>query len=185
MTKEKALSLAKEQGFSHTGTFSVERMQFRTEVRDMCKANTCGNYGRCWTCPPALPELEEIRERAKQYDWGLLIQTTAQMEDAFDAEAMVEAMEGQKVRFRNLCDILREQKEDCLPMSSGGCGLCETCTCPDAPCRFPEKAVPSMEAYGLLVTDVCNLTENCKYYYGENTITFTSCILFPEQEDSR
>ena len=33
-----------------------------------------------------------------------------------------------------------------------------------------------MEAYGLLVSDVC-LKSGVKYYYGPKTMTYTSCIL--------
>ena len=54
---------------------------------------------------------------------------------------------------------------------------CAKCTYPDQPCRFPDKAFTSMEAYGLLVTDVCKSADT-PYYYGRNTVTFTSCVLF-------
>ena len=37
-------------------------------------------------------------------------------------------------------------------------------------------AHPSMEAYGLMVADVCALA-GLKYYYGPNSISYTSCIL--------
>jgi hypothetical protein len=63
-------------------------------------------------------------------------------------------------------------------MGSGGCGMqCAKCTYPDQPCRFPDKAFTSMEAYGLLVTDVCKSADT-PYYYGRNTVTFTGCVLF-------
>ena len=29
------------------------------------------------------------------------------------------------------------------------CGICKTCTYPDAPCRFPDRARRSMEACGI------------------------------------
>ena len=35
---------------------------------------------------------------------------------------------------------------------------------------------PSMEAYGLLVSDACT-SAGLEYYYGKNTMTYTSCIL--------
>ena len=145
----------------------------------MCRADKCNKYNRQWTCPPACGTLEEIREKAKQYDWGLLIQTTAMMEDQFDAETMMEAMEDQRVHFLELLERIREQEPgiDMLPMSSGGCDHCTRCTYPSAPCRFPDKAYPSMEAYGLLVSDSCK-SAGVEYYYGKNTITFSSCVLF-------
>ena len=57
----------------------------------------------------------------------------------------------------------------------GGQGRCASCTCPDAPCRFPEEQVVSMEAYGLLVSQVC---QDCgaAYYHGPRTMTYVSCV---------
>ena len=64
-----------------------------------------------------------------------------------------------------------------LPLSSGGCHICQKCTYPDAPCRFPEKAFPSMEACGLVVNDVCKAS-GVPYNYGPRTMTFTGCVLY-------
>lgn len=64
-----------------------------------------------------------------------------------------------------------------LPLSSGGCHICKKCTYPDAPCRFPEKAFPSMEACGLVVNDVCKAS-GVPYNYGPRTMTFTGCVLY-------
>ncbi len=180
MTKDEAAKIAQEIGFSHWGFFEAAGLSFRTEVRDMCEMNRCGKYAKRWTCPPGCGPLEAIAEEVKAYSWGILLQTTGEMEDAFDAETMEEAMIAQKERFQTYVDLLREQyrNEAFLPMSSGGCDICKECTYPDAPCRFPEKALPSMEAYGLIVTDVCELA-GIPYYYGRNTITYSSCILFP------
>uniref|UniRef100_UPI0040573B31 DUF2284 domain-containing protein n=1 Tax=Acetatifactor sp. TaxID=1872090 RepID=UPI0040573B31 len=50
------------------------------------------------------------------------------------------------------------------------------CTYPNSPCRFPEKMISSMEAYGMLVAEVCKAND-MKYYYGPNMIAFSSCFL--------
>jgi hypothetical protein len=101
------------------------------------------------------------------------------MEDEFDGEAIEEAQDLQRKCFLEYVDRLYGAGEESfLPMGSGGCGQnCGTCTYPDEPCRFPDRAFTSMEAYGLLVTDVCKSAET-PYYYGKNTVTFTSCVLF-------
>ncbi|WP_240986562.1 DUF2284 domain-containing protein [Acididesulfobacillus acetoxydans] len=36
--------------------------------------------------------------------------------------------------------------------------ICETCSYPDEPYRFPGRAVTSMETNGLWVSDVCEKT---------------------------
>ena len=181
MTRETAEKLAQEAGFEKKGFFPASGLRFLQAVREMCAAGKCGHYGRTWTCPPAIGSLEDIAAECVRFNTGILLQTTAYMEDAFDAETMVEAMETQKNNFRKYVKLIRTEypEEDILPMSSGGCGLCESCTYPDAPCRFPSEAVPSMEAYGLMVNDVCKLA-GMPYYYGKDTITFSACVLFNE-----
>ncbi len=176
MTTQELLALAGEIGFDHYSEVNVPALEFRTEVRDMCAADRCHNYGRNWTCPPHCGTLEEVSSRAKTYHRGLLLQSTAQMEDDFDVESMQDTEILQKKRFTALLDRLRDLFPNFLPMATGGCTLCPSCSCPDAPCRFPDRAVPSMEAYGLVVSDVCKQS-GLPYYYGPQTITYTSCIL--------
>ncbi|MDE8682148.1 DUF2284 domain-containing protein [Blautia schinkii] len=49
---------------------------------------------------------------------------------------------------------MMEEFPDMLMLGAGGCRICGHCAYPK-PCRFPEKAISSMEAYGLFVTQVC------------------------------
>lgn len=172
--KEYALN---EVGFSHVGDLNVDALEFLPEVRDMCEAGRCHAYGQKWTCPPACGTLEEIAEKARQFSCGIIVQSTGEMEDDFDVETMMETEQTQKARFSQLLAHVRELGLECLPMSSGACTVCEKCTYPDAPCRFPDKAIPSMEAYGLFVSKVCEQS-GIKYNYGKQTITYIGCILF-------
>ena len=176
MTREKAASMASRSGFSHWGTFAVSDLQFRPEVREMCAADKCARYGKTWSCPPACGTLEDIREKAAGFTWGILLQTTAEMEDDFDVEAMMDAEKRQKAGIDAFVDALGAQ-EPRLVMSAGTCMRCETCTYPDAPCRFPDKLYVSMEAYGLVVSEVC-ASAGIPYYYGPRTITYSGCVLF-------
>lgn len=176
MTREDAARLAEEAGFSHWGFFQADGLRFLPEVRDMCSANRCHMYNKCWSCPPGCGTLEDSREKAAQYSWGILLQTTAELEDDYDAETMMEAEEQQKERLDVFCKELAG-KEEMLPMGSGACTICQKCTYPDAPCRFPDRMITSMEAYGLVVSEVCQLADT-PYYYGPLTITYSSCVLF-------
>ena len=45
-----------------------------------------------------------------------------------------------------------------------------------APCRHPDRALVSMEAAGLMVSEACE-TAGLPYYHGPGTISYTSCIL--------
>jgi predicted metal-binding protein len=176
MTLEDVLQAAQEIGFSHCGKVTADHLDFLPEVREMCAANRCNSYGKSWTCPPHCGTPEEISARAAQYHIGVLIQSTGEMEDDFDVECMMETEQRHKAHFDALVSLVRQHWPNCLPMAAGTCTRCRPCTCPDAPCRFPDLAVPSMEAYGLLVSDVCQKA-GLPYYYGKQTITYTSCIL--------
>ena len=176
MTDQELLNLATACGFEHVGLLNMSCLEFNPAVREMCEANRCHAYGKCWTCPPGCGTLEEISAKAAAYRRGVLVQSTGQMEDDFDIETMMDTEKLQKERFLAFTDAVREKYPDCLPMAAGACTICKECTYPDAPCRFPHKAIPSMEAYGLVVSQVCE-GSGVAYYYGPKTMTYTSCVL--------
>ena len=176
MTQQKLLALAAEYGFDHAGELNVSALEFDPAVREMCAADRCQSYGRRWSCPPGCGTLEDVAAKAVAYHRGILLQSTGEMEDDFDVETMFDTEKLHKERFRAFAAKVREEYPGCLPMASGACTVCPECTYPDAPCRFPLLAIPSMEAYGLVVSKVCE-DSGLPYYYGPRTITYTSCVL--------
>lgn len=173
---EELFALAKECGFDAVGMLDPKTLKFMPEVRDMCKADKCNNYNRSWSCPPACGTLEENYEKCKKYSTGFMVQTIARMEDEYDIETMMNAPKLNGEHFCALTDRLLKMGLDVLPMGAGGCTRCQKCTYPDAPCRFPDKLFSSMEANGLLVSQVC-IDNNMPYYYGPNTVAYTGCFL--------
>ena len=171
---ENAMKLALEMGFSQAGVLDPATIELKEEVRQMCR--NCGAYDTRWSCPPGCGSLEECRERIGAYKQGILVQTTGQLEDPFDGEGMMETEATHKENFAKLYELLRQQYPGMLALGAGGCRLCKSCAYPDAPCRFPEKMVSSMEANGMVVTEVCR-ANGLQYNYGPNTITYTSCFL--------
>lgn len=173
---DKLTKLAKECGFTHTAPLEVSTLEFLQQVRDMCNADQCENFNKSWSCPPACATLEEMRDLIKKYSGGLLAQTVSEIEDSYDWEGIMEAGGRQKSNFAKLRGILENEYGNVLAMGTGVCKLCEKCTYPDDPCRFPDKMEVSMEACGLYVSKVC--TDNgLAYNYGPNKIAFTSCFL--------
>jgi len=167
---------AKETGFSQAGELNISALVFMPEVRDMCTVDRCHQFGKNWRCPPGCGSIEEAAERAAQYSYGLLVQTIGKMDDDFDYDTIKATSDKHKKNFSDLVRKLKERYSDILPMGAGTCDLCEKCTYPDAPCRFPDRSISSMEAYGLWVSKVCELS-GVPYYNGKATITFTSCYL--------
>ena len=174
---EKLTELARECGFTHSAPLDVSTLEFKQEVRDMCKKVKCDQYGKSWSCPPACAPLEEIRGHVMGYSYGLLVQTVGELEDSFDWEGVMKVGTHQKECFAKMWKELEKEYGEVLAMGSGSCKLCERCTYPGSPCRFPEKREVSMEACGLLVSKIC--ADNAlKYNYGPNKTSFTSCFLF-------
>ena len=173
------IKLALEIGFSHAAPLNTAALQALPEVREMCAAGRCRRYGKSWSCPPACGSLEECQGRMRAYTGGVLVQTTAELADDFDYESMSKAQEVHKKNFFTLARQTRLLIPDCLPLTAGSCTICRSCTCPDRPCRFPNKMLSSMEAYGLLVSAVCEAS-GLPYYYGPGTLTYSACILTKE-----
>ena len=173
---EKLMDLAKEYGFSYCAPLRVPTIRVMPEVRQMCASDQCHAYNRSWSCPPACGTLEQCAEKLSCYTEGILVQTVGQMEDCFDYETMVETEAAHKENFGKLHKRLREMYPGLLAIGVGCCTLCRSCTYPDVPCRFPEEMTASMEAYGMLVSQVCK-DNGLAYNHGQDTVTFTSCYL--------
>lgn len=176
MTYEQLAKLAEESGFSAWTPLDVSTIELKKEVRDMCAVNSCGQYGKRWSCPPGCGTLEECAQRLRACTHGILVQTYGEIEDGFDFEAMMEIEADHKEHVTQMSEILRGAGAEVLALGAGCCTVCARCTYPDAPCRFPEKMVSSMEAYGMVVLEVCK-ANGLQYYYGADKMAYTSCFL--------
>ena len=174
--KEKWIEEALALGFSEAASLNVKTLLPREDVRAMCAADKCGAYGKNWTCPPHCGSLEACREKMNNYDHGILVQTVGQTEKRIDTKAYARTEQRHLALFQQLAQRIKEEYPEALCLGSGGCRVCKTCAWPET-CRFPEKAYASMEGYGLFVTQICR-DNGLPYYHGENTITYTACILF-------
>lgn len=176
MNYEQLAKIAEESGFSAWAPLDLSTIELKNEVRDMCAVNSCGQYGKRWSCPPGCGSLEECAERLKGYTYGILVQTYGDIEDGFDFEAMMEIEGEHKEHFMEMYAQLREKGENILAIGAGCCTACAKCTYPDEPCRFPDKQISSMEAYGMLVLEICK-RNSLTYYYGPDKMAYTSCFL--------
>ena len=137
---------AKELGFDAAVVIDPQILKVREDVRAMCAADKCGAYDRNWTCPPAVGTLEACQAQIKQYRQGILLQTVGQLRKAIDSRAYREAEQRHMKNLYALADEIRKTHPDALCLGAGGCRICKHCAYPE-PCRFPEKAMSSMEAY--------------------------------------
>ena len=176
MTIEELKQLALDCGFHHVGDLDADTIEMHVEARDACAENKCHSYGKNWNCPPGCGTLEECSERVHSYKRGVIVETTGTMEDAFDFECWEKLGKDHKVHFDKFAKEVRREFPGALVLGDGACSNCKECTYPDAPCRFPDRMTSSMEALGMLVLEVCK-NNDLTYYYGPNTIAYTSCFL--------
>ena len=173
---DRLAALAREAGFTHVAPLDAATVELKDEVRAMCGANTCGAFGKNWSCPPACGTLDELRRQVAGYRRGILVQTVGDVEDSLDYEGMMAVEAAHREHFDRLHGRLLERWPGLLALGAGGCARCRACTCPDAPCRFPDRRVSSMEAYGMLVSEICR-ANGLGYYYGPDKIAYTGCFL--------
>lgn len=168
-----------ENVFDKAAVIRADKLIFRDDVREMCKSGRCGSYGNNWGCPPGCGSVDECRERAGKYDKTIVVQTIGVLEDSFDFEGMGKAAIEHCQRMTHMREKIEEELSNVLSLGAGPCKVCGECTCPHEPCRFPEKRFSSMEAYGLMVSEVC-ADSGLKYINGENTVTYTGCFLIKD-----
>lgn len=151
---------------------------FDPMFRTLCEKNSCGFYGACWACPPDAGTIDELMARVKAYRRMLVFQTVSPLEDSYDIEGMQEVSK----RHNRLVQCVRDEAKlaypECLVLGAGACGVCARCTKRDnLPCRFPKKAILSLEACGIDVSALARLA-GMKYINGANTVTYFGAVLF-------
>ena len=177
---ERLQKILETAGVYQWGIVDTGDIRFLQEVRGMCEVNTCRQYGKTWACPPAAGTVEECRERIRKYETMAVFSVKYDLEDSFDFEGMRTSL----FRFKELVDALDRRLRLLLAryqlLSNEGCGRCKRCTCPDAPCRFPDRLYHSLEGYGFSVSQLAQ-EAGIRYYHGKNTVTYFGALLFREE----
>ncbi len=150
--------------------------------REACEQNLCGHYSAKWMCPPAVGTVEELTEKLKQYKNAVVIQSIHPLKDDQDTGEVFTCRQEHirlfmKVREDLWAACLSDDSGGFLGLSAGECMVCKSCNCTKGKkCRFPDKAVPSLESYCI---DADALLKCCSlnYHNGENTVSFVSLFL--------
>lgn len=167
-------------GFHETGAVDMASLRYDPEIRKLCEDNTCRGYNASWACPPAVGTLDECKQRVEQYDNMLLFSGKFELEDSFDFQGMIDSMGW----FKDMVDRLDHEVKCVLSryqlLSNEGCGRCDSCTWPDAPCRFPDNLHHSIEGYGFQINQLAKQA-GIQYNNGKNTVTYFGALLFCER----
>ena len=168
-------------GFQDSGVLETGALSFHREVRDTCEGNRCRGYGSSWACPPAVGSLEECRARVLGFEKMQLFSKAYLLADSMDFSAVGKAMRDFKDCALELGKQLRPKLPRLLILSNESCMRCQSCTWPDAPCRFPEELQPSIEGFGFIVSELAKQA-GIPYMNGKNTVTFFGAVLYDSAE---
>ncbi len=173
------IDMALDFGATKANVIEVKDLVFDPVFREICASNACGQYGKCWTCPPDAGEINDLMAEAKGFSHALVYQTVTKLEDSYDYEGMMEAGN----THNRLAQALRkafptEMVSRALHLGAGGCRLCKVCAKKtDEPCRYPRLAMKSLEAYGIHVSKMAEAS-GMKYINGQDTVTYFGAVLF-------
>lgn len=181
MERKPLVQAALDCGAAKAALISGGQVVCNESFRDICRANQCGLYGKCWVCPPEIGEIQTRISQVKAYPKGLLYQTIGTLEDSFDIQGMMAAGQHHALVSRDLQAMLPGLlHEPFLHLGCGGCHLCPVCAKQTGkPCRHPESALPSMEGCGIDVYNTVRTTD-MHYINGTNTVTYFGLVLFSE-----
>ncbi len=168
----------KKMGFDGQSVINSETIPFDITLIKLCEMNACGNYAKNYTCPPYVGEPAGLIKKAKTYERLLAFNKIYAIADSFDIEGMDKGNMHFNALVKNLALFLKSFNIDFLLLTAGGCRICKICAAVEnLPCRHPEHAFASLEAYCI---NVSSLAETCKLNYinGPNTVTYFGGILF-------
>lgn len=164
--------------FSRIAEINTVDISFEPSLIELCKQNQCGNYGKCYTCPPLVGNIDTLVSKAKSYDRAIVFQKVYKIGDSFDIEGMEEAVKDFTNLVQKVNDICKSELYDLQVLGAGGCRLCKKCGAVDGTeCRFPDKAIPSLESYGINVSKLAQIC-GMNYINGQNTVTYFGGILY-------
>ena len=171
--------------FDNSETIPFSKVPFRNEVRKLCEQNMCGNFGKSWTCPPAVQSSKELQILLSQFNQVVIFNKIYTLTDSFDWEGMKSGVEDFQSKILKLKKKIRKANPDFhfIALGAGSCGICDTCTYEQQlPCRNPNDAIISVEACGIDVMEM--VKENgLTYNNGANTVTYVGALFWDRTVD--
>ena len=179
MNKELLESHITEYPICEYAFIQVEDITFLDQVRYICETE-CPQYGRSWSCPPAVGSVEECRNSCHAFSGGFVFTTVAEVSDISNLEeTLATRMEHEEIT-RSIRTLFQEQCREVKVLSTESCAICKECAYPAAPCRYPDNMFPCIESYGILVTDLAE-KYGITFMNGANIVTWFTLLLYQEQ----
>ncbi|MCJ7837239.1 DUF2284 domain-containing protein [Cuneatibacter sp. NSJ-177] len=183
MEENDMIQMALDAGFLHAKVMDQSDLMFDAELRRYCEANTCGNFGANYACPPDCGTPGEMEAKTRKYKKALVLQTIQQVDSVMDEAQIKEVRRAHNLISLSLTDQFRKAGIHGLPVMAGPCSLCAVCARKqEEPCHFPERVASCLSAYCI---DAYRMAQECEmdYWCGEDKVAFFSIYLFDEAED--
>jgi len=137
---------AKKYGVDDTKVIDPSKVNVYQWVRMKCQFG-CPVYGTNYTCPPFVPELDNVREFFSEYKRGILIELRG-------LEDLSEQKNVHRILLKLERDAFLNGFYKAFGISAGPCHICKTCKAmKDRPCHDIGKR-PSLEALGVDVYEL-------------------------------
>ncbi len=165
----------KQYGLESIQPFRVKDIVVAQWVNLKCRYG-CSQYKSNWSCPPATPDLNEVKTILSEYSTALMLIGSQNRNDFY------------KDSNRNRTDQVKYWKstvslermlflkgyDKAVSLVSGACSLCKECAYPRA-CRFPMEKRPTVESFyidligtlkalGIDTRVAMKLSDTFKYY---------------------
>ncbi|MCD4676153.1 MAG: DUF2284 domain-containing protein [Desulfobacula sp.] len=165
----------KQYGLESIQPFRVNNIVVAQWVNLKCRYG-CSQYKANWSCPPATPDLAEVRTILSEYSTALML-VGHQNRNDFYKDSNRNRTEQVKY-WKGIVSLERmlflKGYDKAISLVSGACSLCKKCAYPDA-CRFPMEKRPTVESFcidligtlknlGIDTRIAMELNETFKYY---------------------
>jgi len=166
---------ARALGFTEAALLSGLALECHPELRAYCNPEQCQNWGQNWVCPPGSGPLEACQARLDAFHEGILLRSVTALTPPTPLETYQDLQRVHNQRLRQFLESIRPQVGRLLPLSTGGCLICDRC-CYPAPCVHPDIKMESLSAFGIDVGALCALA-GLPFAFSDTSVTYVALVL--------
>lgn len=152
MDMEAFIGELRDSGISEFAFIRREDMLYSQRLRDYCEW-LCPGFNHRWGCPPHVGSIDDNIRKCRRFPYALMLSAYVQLDPAEIATCgePVFMLSRRKLNplFQRLGRRLAEVTGGPVLILHSYCNNCLPCAFPDAPCRHPDRSVPSLESHGI------------------------------------
>lgn len=173
------LQKALELGITEATPITTALLHFSPRIREYCRENKCGNWGKNFMCPPLVGTMQQCQNMVCQYSNALLLTLESTINHARKPSEVYRLAD----RLHEIVLILEQFAcrlgyTQAYGLIAGHCQLCDPCAAATGAsrCRHPGLARPSLEALGINVIGSCGAAGQ-KIEFDKRRVTWVGCLL--------